>query len=105
MSWDEVCKGKNEGGLGVGDINLFNVTLIRKWVWRVLENKENLWVRMIESRYGSLGRECRGWERARASIWWRDLSRIFWGSNGDGLRGDFVRELGSGDNIFFTTCG
>lgn len=84
------------------DIRLFNLALVGKRIWRILEEKESLWVKVIESKYGSLGKRGVGGESAWASIWWRDICRLFWGVGGVGLRGDFSRELGDGrDTVFW----
>lgn len=101
MSWEDICKDKSEGGLGIRDIGMFNSALVGKWVWKFLEKKESLWVQVVESRYGSFGREVRGGGLARASIWWRDLCRLYWGSEGEGLRREFVRREGRGDTTLF----
>lgn len=40
VSWDQVCKPKEEGGLGVLDIKAFNITLITKWWWRIISKPD-----------------------------------------------------------------
>lgn len=37
VSWEVVCKPKEKGGLGLRDLNLFNLSLLGKWSWRLLE--------------------------------------------------------------------
>lgn len=96
VSWSEICKNKEDGGLGIRDIGLFNKVLVEKWVWRLLEERESLWVKIIESKYGILGREVAGRAWSKASLWWRDVFRLFWGSDGGGMREDFEREIGDG---------
>lgn len=101
VSWEEVYKEKSIGGLGIRDVGVFNKALVRKWVGRFLEEKENLWVRVVESRYGSFGREGKGGGLTRTSLWWRDISRLFWGGNGEGLRRKFVKMVGNEENTSF----
>ncbi|KAJ3703992.1 hypothetical protein LUZ61_007697 [Rhynchospora tenuis] len=36
IAWDNICKPKSIGGLGVLDIQLLNLALISKWLWRWL---------------------------------------------------------------------
>lgn len=57
----------------------------------------------MNSRYGNIEREreSRGGGLTKASLWWRDLSRLFWGSNGEGLRREFIRKVGNGENTLF----
>ena len=39
VSWKQVCLPKNKGGLGVKDLELFNISLLNKWKWRCLTNR------------------------------------------------------------------
>ena len=76
VKWEAVCLPKEEGGLGVKDITSFNVALIGKWKWELFQSPGELWVRLINSKYG-------GWRglnedprAAKESIWWRDLKKL-----------------------------
>ncbi|XP_058746459.1 uncharacterized protein LOC131619374 [Vicia villosa] len=40
VCWDTVCKSREEGGLGVKNVEIMNVALISKWKWRILTDKE-----------------------------------------------------------------
>lgn len=35
--WSKVCMSKENGGLGVKNIELFNKSLLLKWRWRILQ--------------------------------------------------------------------
>jgi hypothetical protein len=37
VKWSVVCKDKNQGGLGVRDIKVVNLSLLSKWRWRLLQ--------------------------------------------------------------------
>lgn len=39
LRWEEVCRSKKEGGLGVKNLSMFNRALLKKWVWRFLTEK------------------------------------------------------------------
>lgn len=62
VKWDEVCKAEKECGLGIKDLLVFNKALMCKWVWRFLQEKDNLWVKVLKSRFGELS-WCRDGER------------------------------------------
>jgi len=41
-SWTNVCKPKEEGGLGMLEIKWFNIVLLGKWIWRLGYEKKRL---------------------------------------------------------------
>jgi hypothetical protein len=43
VSWSDVCRSKEEGGLGVKDLAWFNLALLAKWRWRLLVDHGSLW--------------------------------------------------------------
>ena len=43
----------DKGGLGVGSLKAFNISLIYKWRWRLLASPEALWVKVIKSIHGA----------------------------------------------------
>lgn len=102
VKWDTVCLPKENGGLGIKDINAFNLALLGKWKWNLLQHQGELWARVLESKYG-------GWrslnEAPRAnteSIWWRDLKLL---SNhpqhSEAMQDTIVWKVGKGDKFRF----
>ncbi|KAI5426115.1 hypothetical protein KIW84_031800 [Lathyrus oleraceus] len=53
VSYDKFFLPKDKGGLGVKDIGLFNVSLLLKWKWGILNDLTTVWSKMIEYRYRS----------------------------------------------------
>ncbi|XP_071727851.1 uncharacterized protein [Rutidosis leptorrhynchoides] len=49
VKWDIVCLPKEEGGLGIKRLKLWNVALLTSQVRRLLENKHSLWVKWIHT--------------------------------------------------------
>ncbi|GKB69868.1 hypothetical protein Tco_0931280 [Tanacetum coccineum] len=47
VAWDVVCLPKDEGGLGIRQLDLFNKALMAVHVWKILTMKESLWVTWI----------------------------------------------------------
>lgn len=43
ISWTKICNNKEDEGLGVKDIGMFNKALLLKWKWRILVDKEAHW--------------------------------------------------------------
>jgi hypothetical protein len=53
VKWAEVCKPKDQGGLGVLNTKEMNKALMAKWIWRLLDerNGDLLWVRLLKAKY------------------------------------------------------
>ena len=52
IKWESVCMRKEDGGLGVKDINSFNLSLLWKWKWNLFQHQGELWAKVLESKYG-----------------------------------------------------
>lgn len=64
VSWDSICLAKEDDCLGVRHCGLFNIDLLSKWKWRVLNDVSPLWSEIISFRYNNvklavLGGPCR----------------------------------------------
>jgi hypothetical protein len=57
IKWDTICLPKEDEGLGVRRVGAFNLSLLGKWCWRMLVDKEGLWYRVLKARYGEVGAE------------------------------------------------
>jgi len=96
-----VCKPKEEGGLGVKDIRMFNCTLLAKWKWSLMSEEKGKWKEILVSKY------CTGAVRSqdsgnRHSWWWRDLSKACGEGEGDGwFQKSIAWKVGSGDKVRF----
>ncbi|MCI57751.1 putative non-LTR retroelement reverse transcriptase, partial [Trifolium medium] len=53
VKWDDVCKPKKDGGLGVRDLRRTNISLLAKWRWKLLHPEEELWKDIVVAKYGS----------------------------------------------------
>ncbi|XP_045791386.1 uncharacterized protein LOC123886091 [Trifolium pratense] len=77
VKWEEICKPKKEGGLGIRDLRFVNVSLLAKWRWKLLSHDCELWKDIVISRYGSdvVGKKNLGEADITrlGSIWWKDL--------------------------------
>ncbi|GJV32919.1 RNA-directed DNA polymerase, eukaryota, reverse transcriptase zinc-binding domain protein [Tanacetum coccineum] len=47
VAWKQVCKPKDEGGLRIKNLSLWNEVLMAKHLWNVATMKESLWVKWI----------------------------------------------------------
>ncbi|CAJ2638568.1 unnamed protein product [Trifolium pratense] len=105
VNWNSICLSKESGGLGVRRLREFNQALLGKWCWRMLVDREGLWFRVLEARYGIEGGRLRDGGR-RGSLWWRELARIRDGEGeigGSWFREQVVKRVGDGSDTFFWT--
>ncbi|KAL5575095.1 hypothetical protein UlMin_016794 [Ulmus minor] len=65
VRWKTVCKPKELGGLGIGNLILRNKALLGKWLWRFPLEQHSLWAAVIRSKYG-LDRN--GWDTNRVTV-------------------------------------
>ncbi|KAK3211993.1 hypothetical protein Dsin_016699 [Dipteronia sinensis] len=59
VGWDSICRSKKNGGLGVARILDMNKSLLAKWVWRYGNEKNCLWRKVLNAKYGILGTNLR----------------------------------------------
>lgn len=52
LSWSKICRSKANGGLGVKHYEAFNLVLLSKWFWRILEGPKSIWIDLLRFRYG-----------------------------------------------------
>ncbi|XP_004301203.1 PREDICTED: uncharacterized protein LOC101302660 [Fragaria vesca subsp. vesca] len=50
-SWDFLSQPKADGGLGFRNLQHFNMALLAKQVWKLVENPTSLWAEVLKSRY------------------------------------------------------
>jgi len=58
IRWDNLCKPKEEEGLGIRDIENFNIALLTKWKWIIGTEDQGVWKEVLESKYGSWRNLC-----------------------------------------------
>jgi hypothetical protein len=109
VKWSDICKPKKEGGLGIRDLRVVNLSLLAKWRWKLLSDEEDVWKNVIIAKYGQnvLGnaRLDDGDVGNLAFPWWRDLCRL---DKGEWWFNQLaVKELGRGNSIKFwkEVCG
>ena len=51
VKWEEVCKPKYCGGLGIINLRIMNKALLGKWIWKWFDGKPNLWKQISFYKY------------------------------------------------------
>jgi len=101
ISWENICKTREEGGLGIKDIRCFNYALLAKWKWRIHGEERGKWKEIIESKYGS-GTDQSPIPIKYQSWWWRDLIKVCGEESSMGwFHKEIKWKIGVGDKIRF----
>ena len=48
--WEVECTPKNQGGLGVLNLDVYNKCLLSKWLLKLL-NKDGVWQQLLKNKY------------------------------------------------------
>jgi hypothetical protein len=51
LSWETLSSRKDRGGLGYRDLRLFNLAMLVRQAWRLLQNPTSLCARLLKARY------------------------------------------------------
>jgi len=81
----------------------FNISLLGKWVLRVLEERESLWNVVLRAKYGEVGGRVR-FSEGVGSIWWRHINQVRSGVglvDNRWLVDNIVRKVGDGGTTLF----
>ena len=54
VKWEGICRPYSHGGLGIKNLRKFNEALLGKWLWRFGTEREALWQKVVEAKYGSM---------------------------------------------------
>ncbi|XP_028802470.1 uncharacterized protein LOC114757563 [Neltuma alba] len=94
VAWDDVCRSKEEGGLGLRNARKQNKAFMMKLGWGLVNRRETLWVKLIREKYKcsndilpTIGRkkvESQAWKGVRQT-WALTEKGIGW-KLGDGSR-------------------
>lgn len=57
ISWEKICKPKDQGGMGFRNLRILNKAYMAKLAWQISNNQDKLWVQIMRYKYscGSFG--------------------------------------------------
>ena len=49
--WEMISRPKDQGGLGIINTRIMNDCLLVKWIWKILQEPDELWFKLIKAKY------------------------------------------------------
>ena len=75
VRWSDVCQPKDLGGLGVTNLEIKNISLLCKWLWR-LENETGIWQDIVKAKYLKKGTLSQCIHKPTDSHFWSGLMSV-----------------------------
>ena len=73
VSWRKLCKSKIKGGMGFRNLQVFNLAMLAKQGWRLLENPNSLVARLYRAKYYPYGDVLKAGLGSSPSFTWRSI--------------------------------
>ena len=91
---------KEKGGLGIKDIRIFNLALLGKWKWNYMQEKGEIWSRVLDSKYGGWRSLYEEGRIGHQSLWWKDLKQtVNSAQHGDIVHSKMRWKIVGGDKV------
>ncbi|XP_030928446.1 uncharacterized protein LOC115954662 [Quercus lobata] len=73
INWKKLCTQKKNGGMGFRDLHSFNLAMLSKQAWRLIEDTHSLFYKVYKARYFPNGSFMMAEVRSSPSFVWRSL--------------------------------
>uniref|UniRef100_A0A8I6X924 Uncharacterized protein n=1 Tax=Hordeum vulgare subsp. vulgare TaxID=112509 RepID=A0A8I6X924_HORVV len=74
--WDMICRPKDQGGLGIENLEVKNKCLLSKWLYRLSTQTEGMWIQILRNKYLNTRTLAEATIRPNDSPFWKGLMRI-----------------------------
>ena len=75
VSWPDICKPKDQGGLGILSSRRMNIALLTRWLWRIDNGEGGLWLTIIRNKY-LRGQPLAFCQRTGGSQFWQSVIQL-----------------------------
>jgi hypothetical protein len=72
-AWWKLCYPKNDGGMGFHDFHSFNLALLAKQVWRLINDPASLCAQVLRAKYYPHGDILKAGPKAGSSLTWQSI--------------------------------
>ena len=73
FAWWKMCVPKKKGGLGFRDLHSFNLALLAKQCWRLIQNPDSLCARVLSAKYYPEGNILKAGPKKSSSFTWQSI--------------------------------
>lgn len=94
VGWEKMTLPKRSGSLGFRDLHSFNLAMLARQAWRLLQAPESLCARVLAVKYYPQGNMLTAQPCGNMSHTWRSIMRGL-----ELLKEGYIWRVGSGDNI------
>ena len=74
--WDIICRPKDQGGLGIDNLEVKNRCLLSKWMYKLSVETEATWAQILRSKYLQSKTLSEATVRPTDSPFWKGLMRV-----------------------------
>uniref|UniRef100_A0A8I6YGZ3 Uncharacterized protein n=1 Tax=Hordeum vulgare subsp. vulgare TaxID=112509 RepID=A0A8I6YGZ3_HORVV len=74
--WDIICRPKDQGGLGIENLEVKNRCLLSKWLFRLSVETEGIWVQILRNKYLHSKTLAHVSVRPNDSPFWKGLMKV-----------------------------
>lgn len=77
VAWENICKEKQDGGLGIHDLRTQNDAFAMKLAWRIFSKDASAWVKLMREKYLSSSPSWMPIAKPSDSWLWRNICRVW----------------------------
>jgi hypothetical protein len=78
VDWATMCKPKEFGGLGILNTKVMNIALMLKWIWKLYQGSNGLWVDLLRAKYLGNNDLFSSEVPQTGSQFWNSIQKIKW---------------------------